>query len=144
MRYARYSEIGGPEGFLARREPFKGRSMTARRDSRGTYIVRSYYTDIAWARGEKVHVSKRYWSARTSRHQNLCHASLESESEASDASARGAGSRARARRPSAQSTSARLEAFLPDVHLIGRDAGEALRRMVYARDPLAQHRRVAS
>jgi hypothetical protein len=144
MRYARYSEIGGPEGLLAQREPFKGRSMSARRDSIGTYIVRSYYTDIAWARGEQVHVSRRYWSATTSRHQHLCHAWLVSESEARDASARAAGSRTRARRRSAQSTSVRLEAFLPDVHLIGRDAGEALRRMVYACDSFAQHRRMAS
>jgi hypothetical protein len=135
MSYARYSEIGGPDGLLARREPFKGKSMSARRDSRGTYIVRSYYTDIAWARGEHVHVSERYWSATTSRHQHLCRAWLVSESEARAASARAAARRARARRRSAQRTSARLEAFLPDVRLIGPDAGEALRRMVYAPDP---------
>jgi hypothetical protein len=43
-------------------------------------------------------------------------------------------------RTEAETTRARLEDFLPDVRMIGREAGDALRRMVYAPDPLARYR----
>lgn len=80
---ANYSEIGGPDGKLARLEPFNGNSMSARGDVDGNgYCVFSYATMIARVDrapddGKFVaSVTTGGFSPTTSRQQNLCRAWL--------------------------------------------------------------------
>lgn len=67
---ASYREIGGPDGLLARRESFRGNSMSAHHEG-SDYVVVSYSTEIARANHEGVIVHERYYSVTTTRQQNL-------------------------------------------------------------------------
>lgn len=66
---ANYRQIGGPNGHLAKLEPFKGNSMSARVDEDGVYSIFSYRTMIGFYKnGELTDFGKRY-SVTTSKHQ---------------------------------------------------------------------------
>ncbi len=74
MAKASYSQIGGPDGHLAKLEPFEGNSMSATREANGRYVVWSYATAIgSFAHGEFLDYGG-YYSKTTSRHQSLMRA----------------------------------------------------------------------
>lgn len=85
MGYAACRRIGGPDGLLARTEPFEGNTMWARWTTTDApfrmlrhYEVYSYSTQIAEydrATGG-LRVADGHWSVTTTRHQNLCRAWL--------------------------------------------------------------------
>jgi hypothetical protein len=133
MGRASYGEIGGPGGLLARREPFQGNSMSARLEPDGAYVVTSYRTDIAWAAGDDVVITDQRYSTTTTRHTNMCRAWLVPESEARERMRREGERRAELAQRAAETTRERLDAFLPDVTLIGVAGGAQLRQLVYGR-----------
>lgn len=134
MAYASYSLIGGPEGLLARREPFQGNSMRAEWIGR-TYTVWSYRTVIAEAEqdGGVTHNEQRY-SVTTSHHQNLCRAWLVPEDVARErilaAEQRALDLRLRAEAADRE-RAAEITRDLPELTLIGPAAGAQLRALVY-------------
>jgi hypothetical protein len=69
-----YRQITGPDGKLARCEPFNGNSMSAFEHD-GVYVVRSYGTTIAERHDDGTLVfNARRFSTTTSRHQNAARA----------------------------------------------------------------------
>ncbi len=76
MRKVTYSEIGGPDGLLARRQPFYGSSMSAYQVDFADgqfYVVFSYQTPIGWLeeRTRTYWINPQRFSVTTSRHQGL-------------------------------------------------------------------------
>lgn len=61
---------------LRARKPFRGNSMSAKIASDDTYIVLSYRTVIATAKGSEVTLDGTKYSQTTSRHQSLCRENL--------------------------------------------------------------------
>ena len=73
MSTSNYREI---PALLQARVPFEGNTMSATLSPSGIYEVYSYATVIATVADGQVHVSDKYYSKTTSRHQNLCRENL--------------------------------------------------------------------